>query len=451
MAAITMVSASVKALARKDLTGLMSKLIRGLGACGVAAAMSTLVLAQQSPHLQPAKGAPKAVSAVFHVDPPATVWRRTVEGQLNSLGPSDQAVTIGLVPVEATGQRDLVIEFRVPLWFGEWVSPPEFLKVSDLQVGAFPASGRRELSLSSWQRFQAHSRRHPWLYLWSLLTMAAVAGLAYKHAKREAPPDRLAISGLTIGEKIGEGAMGEVFRAALEGDGAVCAVKLLKPEWSESAELRQHFDRELSIYARLKHPGLPSLWAFGYASDGRCYLATDYLRGQTLKQRLPIEAAQREALALQVLEGVGAVLDYLHQSELVHQDVKPSNIFLTEGGEVKLLDLGVARRLEQETATAAAAGTPAYMAPEQLAGVARPASDQYGLGLVAFEILTGRRPWDSSDPRVLAHQRSTAPPPTGLGPSLDEALGRMLSPDSGQRYANCQEAFQTVKHALERT
>lgn len=413
----------------------------------------SVVLADSGPSFDSRGQAPRAVSVVFQVDPPATVWRRTVEGQVNLLGPSDETVTIGLTPSEAAGKRELMVEFRVPLWFGEWVSPPEFLKVSDLQTyGKFPTLGRRTLSLSGWQRFQVKTRRHAVGILVGLLFAAGLAALAWKRrSTMSTERGGLVISGFRVRTKIGEGAMGEVFRA-VDRDGVSAALKLLRPLLSESREFRAQFDRELSIYSKLKHPQLPTLLAFGYADDGRSYMATEYLAGQTLKQKLPARKKERQALALEVLRGVGSVLDYLHESGLVHQDVKPSNIFLTVDGEVKLLDLGVARRLDTKDHKSGAAGTPAYMAPEQFEGKAVAASDQYGLGLVIFEVLTGGRPTEESDATVLAHKRISEPaPPTNLSVEIDACLSRMLDPDPRRRFSTCEEACRALEAALDCT
>lgn len=411
------------------------------------------VLADSGPSFDGRGQAPRAVSVVFQVDPPATVWRRTVEGQVNLLGLTDETVTIGLTPVEATGKRDIMVEFRVPLWFGEWVSPPEFLKVSDLQTyRKFPTLGRRTLSLSGWQRFQVKTRRHAMAILTGLAVMVGLAVLAWKRRSTiSTERETLEVSGFKIRTKIGEGAMGEVFRA-VDRDGVSVALKLLRPLLSESKEFRAQFDRELSIYSKLKHPHLPTLLAFGYADDGRSYMATEYLGGQTLKQKLPARKKERHTLALEVLHGVGSVLDYLHESGLLHQDVKPSNIFLTVDGDVKLLDFGVARRVDGKEIQAGVAGTPAYMAPEQFEGKAVAASDQYGLGLVIFEVLSGARPTEESDATVLAHRRATEPAPvTNLSRELDACLGRMLDPDPSRRFSTCQEACRALEKALDCT
>lgn len=394
----------------------------------------------------------KAVAAVFALDPPATVWRRTVEGQVNLLGSSDQKVTMGLTPSESSGDRELIVEFRVPLWFSEWVSPPEFLTLEQLVIhGRYPSVGRRRLSLTGWQRFQAFTRSHLGLSFGVLFAVFVTGwGLSRRRKRVSRQVDSLLVGEFRLRKKIGEGAMGEVFEA-VSGDGQEGAVKLLRPLLSESLEFKTQFDRELATYAKLSHPGLPKLFGYGYASDGRSFMATELMRGKTLKEQLPAPLYQRQVLALDILEKVGAVLDYLHSLNIVHQDVKPSNIFLARNGDVKLLDLGIARSLESGESEFSTAGTPAYMAPEQFEGKARLASDQYALGLVLYEVLVGRRPWKETDPKVLAHLRGRGEiPKSKLSEKVEQVLTRLLCPDPEKRYPSLKDALESLKLALQR-
>lgn len=392
----------------------------------------------------PVKRQAKAVSVRFELDPPsATVWRRTVEGQVNYLGRSGEKVTIGLTPSEAAGERDLIVEFRVQLLFSEWVSAPEFLNLEKLGAERrFPGEGSHPLPLSPGQRWQAWLRAHP---LQSLLLLALGTGLplGWLRLRRKDEPEesKLRCGDYTLGEKLGEGAMGEVYLARSPG-GRVCAVKLIRGVLSESSSFRQQFDRELATCVSLEHPNLLQLFGYGYASDGRTYLATELLQGDTLKARL--EAGGGDGpLAAEVLEQVGSALDYLHSQSVVHQDVKPSNIFLCQDGTVKLLDLGVARR----TGEGKVAGTPAYMAPEQFELESGPASDQYSLGLVVLEILQGKP--EGQEPMIYAHLRSQeAPVRKGLSPELEAGMRRILDPSMEKRYPDLQSAREALSDLL---
>lgn len=402
------------------------------------------------PNTSSASGSkPRAVTATFYLDPPsAGVWRRTVEGHVNFLGRSDEAVTMGLNQSESAGDRDLFVEFRVPLWFGEFVSPPEYLKVSDLlRSGRYPPEGRLQLNLTSSQRLQMVTRQHPVLTMLSLgLLLGVPLVLAKRRLKRteDMSASHALVPGYDLSALLGEGGMGEVF-AATASDGSPCAVKLLRSVLSQSADFREQFDQELHNYLPLKHPNLLSLYGYGYASDGRPYLVTEILEGQTLKERL--QSGERDGmLAAEVLEQIGAALDYLHREGIVHQDVKPSNVFLCRNGTLKLLDLGVSRPLE---GLKDAVGTPAYMAPEQFRGEAGLRSDQYSLGLILAEILQGRRPTTETNPSILAHQRATSVPELDNVPlEIRRHLERMLNPEPGKRFGDLSQARSALTDIL---
>lgn len=366
-----------------------------------------------------------------------------MEGHVNYLGRSDEPVTVGLNQVESTGQRDIFLEFRVPLWFDEFVSPQEFVKVEQLfKDGRFPAEGRIKLRLSGWQRFQMLTRLHPWLTLFAVGLLALVP-VAIVRGKRMSKSSASPVPGYSLFEKVGEGAMGEVYRASAS-DGSPCALKLLRPMLSESPEFRRQFDQELSNYLPLRHPNILNLYGYGYAEDGRPYLVTEFLQGETLKERLSSTGADSQTAA-EVLEQIGSALGYLHSKGLVHQDVKPSNIFFCRDGTLKLLDLGISRSVENLEGVA---GTPLYMSPEQFQGQAGFASDQYSLGLVILELLQGKVS-EQLDPSALAYRRAAAPPDMEVLPeAVREGLQRMLSPNPERRFADLSSARAALSDIL---
>jgi Protein kinase domain len=415
-----------------------------------------LVLGQVPGTLEP-QPLPKAVTASFLLEPTSgTVWRRTGEGQVTFLGRSGDEVSIGLTELEASGGRPLLIEFRVPLWGPDWVSPVEFVEVGSLQTHSrYPQTGARKLDLSRGQLFQAWTKSHLALSLSILLGLiaSAVVGLKLLFKRRSTRGTKNhRIGSYVMGERIGAGGMGEVFTAFGE-DGHSYAMKLLRPLLHDNAQLREQFDRELNSGLKLQHPNLCQLYGYGLTEDGRVYMVSELLRGDTLKTRLTDDSVDRRALAVEVLEQVGSALDYLHSQKIVHQDVKPSNIWVATEGTIKLLDLGVARSFEDPEGPTA--GTPLYMAPEQFLGSASPAADQYALGLVLYEILTGSRPFEDRDASVLAHLRSSQQPPSlsrihpELAGPIDQAVLKMLEPEPSRRFPNLKEVREILMPLLQ--
>jgi serine/threonine-protein kinase len=216
-----------------------------------------------------------------------------------------------------------------------------------------------------------------------------------------------------IEAELGHGGAGTVYRAVSLADGRPVAIKVLKAEVGSSTEQRLRFEREARALAQLSHPGIVAVLDSG-VFEGTPYLVMELLGGETLADRirrgpLPLEAAIR------VLEQLLRALAYVHDQGLVHRDVKPGNIFLVttaEGQmEVRLLDFGLARFLSPEagdrlvTRAGQVFGTPAYMAPEQIAGQEADARvDVYASGIVLFEMLAGKPPFEGDTSEVLRQQ-----------------------------------------------
>ena len=181
---------------------------------------------------------------------------------------------------------------------------------------------------------------------------------------------------------------------------------------------------------------------------------TEFLRGETLSQRLKSEpvGAARDHLIKSALLPVGRALSYLHRQGVVHRDVKPGNIFLGVDGTAKLIDLGLARGAELDglTRTGVAVGTPYYMSPEQARGDYTAQSDQYALGVIAFEILTGEKPYKGSDPVEVFQKHLSAPMPNprDLRPELSlhlvSVLSKMMGKKPEQRFADLEEALEAL-------
>lgn len=237
-----------------------------------------------------------------------------------------------------------------------------------------------------------------------------------------------------LGELLGHGGMADVYRATDEVLGRDVAVKLLR-EVSETGH-RERFVAEARVLAGLDHPGLVTLLDAGIQSD-RPYLVMALADGPTLSSRIatgPLDPDEVRVIGLQLAHG----LDYAHRRGVVHRDVKPSNVLLCDGDRVLLADFGIARLIgstEQQTRTGDTIGSPAYLAPEQVAGEdLTPAVDVYSLGLVLLEALTATRAFPGAPVEAAVARLNAAPPmPTSLDPSWRTLLARMTHREPANR------------------
>ncbi len=266
---------------------------------------------------------------------------------------------------------------------------------------------------------------------WAVTDEATPVG-SDSHAA-EAPEMPEGIPGYRIVEPIGRGGSSTVYLAEQLGEGFTRPVALkILGRWVDASLLRR-FRAEQRILAALEHPGIARLYDAGLTPSGRPYLAMELVRGTTLVEhcaRIEAPRHDRIALFLAVLEAVG----HAHAASVVHRDLKPGNILVSERGEPKLLDFGIARLLAAHglnatepdaTETQHRAMTPAYASPEQVRGEpAGQASDIYSLGVVLYELLTGRRPY-----KVLGSARNARPASRrGPAPSRGRAARTDRSP-----------------------
>lgn len=266
-------------------------------------------------------------------------------------------------------------------------------------------------------------------------------------------------------ERLDAGGSGVVYRAERV-DGPVTqvvALKLLAPAGGDG--LAERFDNERLALSRLSHPNIAHLIDGGLTAEGRPFLATEYVDGEPIDRWCRSHGASLNT-RIELLIKVCRAVDYAHRRLVIHRDLKPSNILVTAAGEPKLLDFGVARLLDAEAQAgppeADPVMTPAYASPEQAGGRSLTlASDVYSLGVVAHELLTGRRPFDAiDDPRVrlkrlqqqpAASLRSLAPLP-GLNIPADLAaiVDQALALDPEQRYASALELARDLERLLQR-
>ncbi|MCW5873118.1 MAG: serine/threonine protein kinase [Anaerolineales bacterium] len=256
-------------------------------------------------------------------------------------------------------------------------------------------------------------------------------------------------NGFHILAKLGEGGMAEVYKALdlkLERE---VAIKFLRASLGEDEEIgRQRFEFEAKALAKLNHPNIVSVLGYG-EYEGRPYLVMDYVPGGTLKDKLGKPMQWEKAAAL--LVPIANALHYAHGRKIIHRDVKPSNILLNEHGQPMLSDFGVAKMLESEktmelTGTNVGIGTPHYMSPEQgRSQKVGPKSDIYSLGVVLYEMVTGRKPFEADTPFavLLKHIEDPIPLPTKrvrtLPENAERVILRALAKDPKSRYADMNE------------
>src|SRR5205085_2838716 len=240
-------------------------------------------------------------------------------------------------------------------------------------------------------------------------------------------------------DRLGGGAVADVYRAVDERLHRAVAVKLFRGDAAE--ELQRH-EAEMRTLARLEHPSLVTVYDAG-DDDGQPYLVMQLVEGDTLADELargPLGAdrAGRYGAAL------ADALAYVHAQGFVHRDVKPANVLIAGDGRVHLADFGIARLVDSAhvTRTGDVLGTPAYFAPEQVSGDAvGPAADVYALGVMLLECLTGRRPFEGTSMEVAMARLHRDPElPTTLPGQWREVLAAMTARDSAQRITSAQAA-----------
>lgn len=240
----------------------------------------------------------------------------------------------------------------------------------------------------------------------------------------------------TLEEKIGQGGMGEIYRARHAMLRRPTAVKLLLGDGNE-LQLRR-FEKEVQLTARLTHPNTISIYDYGRTPDGVFYYAMELLEGMTLEELVQRHGALPPARAIHLLLQVCGALHEAHQVGLIHRDVKPANIFLCKRGEiadfVKVLDFGLVREVKDAEQTTQSnvnlvVGTPLYMSPEAIVEPDRvdAATDIYGLGGVAYFLLTGAPPFKGKTVlEVCAHHLHSVPPPPSAHVTLPADLERVV-------------------------
>ncbi len=236
------------------------------------------------------------------------------------------------------------------------------------------------------------------------------------------------------------------------------AVKLLAEHLAEDASFVTRFRREALAAARLVHPNIVQVFDFGSdVHSGRQFIVMEYVDGHSCAELLRDRGPMPPRDAVEILTQACRGLDYAHRNGVVHRDIKPGNLMVNTDGVVKLADFGIAKAAEQSdiTKVGSVLGTAAYLSPEQARGEpAGPASDIYALGVVSYQLMAGRLPYEAASLTDLARQQESGPPPRladevrDVPPELAAAVARALARDPARRYVDAAEMEDALRDGL---
>lgn len=265
-----------------------------------------------------------------------------------------------------------------------------------------------------------------------------------------------------LGAMIGTGGMADVYLAQDERLNRQVAIKILRSDLARDPSFVTRFNKEALSVAALNHPGIVSVYDSGKEdspSGAMPYIVMEYVEGKTLREI--VNKGERFALnrAVEITEGILIALQYSHKNGIIHRDIKPGNIMITDNGDVKVMDFGIARALADTGATMTSTwniiGTAQYLSPEQATGTQADArSDLYSVGCLLYELLAGRPPFTGDTPVAIAYQHVSAPllPITEIQESLDPALNAFfsiaLAKDANERYQSANAMLKDLKKLI---
>lgn len=281
---------------------------------------------------------------------------------------------------------------------------------------------------------------------------ATALSLAYKRLKKDNEKRKWSIKGYEIYQKIGEGGLGVVFKAKQISMNRLVALKILHKRWLNDEEFKQRFLVEARLVGKLSHQNLIKVYDVG-REDWKLYFSMEFVEGETLEDLIeregPLDTVRAIDMTLQVLRAI----NYISRYDIVHCDIKPSNILLAQDGIAKLGDFGFVKSNIEIAVTeqGSVLGTPDYISPEQAMGKQVDfRSDIYSLGVTLYHMVAKAPPFDGTVSTIMrAHIREKMPSPKLANPNVPDALcrviERMTGKDPKDRYQSCEELFEELE------
>lgn len=258
-------------------------------------------------------------------------------------------------------------------------------------------------------------------------------------------------------EKIGEGGMSEVYKARCNKLNRFVAVKILKKQFADNEDIAQKFKREATAIANLSDANIVNVLDVG-TQDDMDYIVMEYVSGKTLKELINYSGKLNYNTAIKIALQIAKALDCAHRNNIIHRDIKPQNILVTESGEVKVSDFGIAKSTDSQTITNTTSiiGSAHYLSPEQAKGTYIDfRSDIYSFGVVLYEMVTGRLPFEGDSPVTVAlkHLQEEPVPPKNINPAIPDSLNKLIlkamQKEPIKRYQNAKEIIQDLQKIQE--